>query len=268
MLKTRLPFLVIAAGAALALSGCGSSSGGSAGGDGSGEGGLATVSAGKLTVCSDVPYAPFEDFDEGSELGYTGFDIEVMNAVAENLGLELAVKDQGFDGIQSGIVLNSRQCDVAASAITITEERKASLDFTDPYYDSQQSLLVATDSDIASIDDLSGVKVGVQKATTGETYATDNAEGAEIVAFPSDAEMWPAIQAGQVEALLQDLPVNLEHTKDGAFEIVETYDTGEQYGFAVSKGNTAMLDAINGALEDIKADGTYDAIYDSYFAVD
>jgi len=266
MSKTRVPLTaLLAAAAAITLSACGSSTPSAE--KPAGEAELSTIAAGSLTVCSDVPYAPFEDFDEGSELGYTGFDIEIMNAVAENLGLKLVVKDQGFDGIQSGIVLNSKQCDVAASAITINDERKANLDFTDPYYDSEQSLLVANDSDIASIGDLDGVKVGVQKATTGESYATENAKGAEIVAFPSDAEMWPALQAGQVDALLQDLPVNLEHTKDGAFQIVEQYDTGEQYGFAVSKGNTAVLDAINGALEEIRADGSYDKIYDSYFAV-
>lgn len=264
MLKPRLTLTVLAVAAALTLTAC-SGPGDTAGGEADR---LQTVSAGTLTVCSDVPYAPFEDFDESSELGYTGFDIEVMAAVAEQLDLELAVKDQGFDGIQSGIVLNSKQCDIAASAITITEEREANLDFTEPYYDSMQSLLVAADSDIASIDDLDGVKVGVQKATTGESYAQENATGAEIVSFPSDAEMWPAIQAGQVDALLQDLPVNLEHTAEGDYEIVEQYDTGEQYGFAVSKGNAALLDAVNGALEEIRADGSYDAIYDSYFAVD
>ena len=268
MSKIRVPLTaLLAAAAALTLSACGSA--GAPSGDApAGDAELSTITAGTLTVCSDVPYAPFEDFDEGSELGYTGFDIEIMNAVAEKLDLKLTVKDQGFDGIQSGIVLNSKQCDVAASAITITDERKANLDFTDAYYDSEQSLLVAADSDIKSIDDLAGVKVGVQKATTGETYANENAKGAEIVSFPSDAEMWPALQSGQVEALLQDLPVNIEHTKDGAFSIVEKYDTGEQYGFAVSKGNTALLEAINGALADLREDGGYDEIYDSYFSVD
>jgi len=267
MSKIRVPLTaLLAAAAAITLSACGSSSTPSSETP-SADAELTTIASGKLTVCSDVPYAPFEDFDEGSELGYTGFDIEIMNAVAENLDLELVVKDQGFDGIQSGIVLNSKQCDVAASAITITDERKANLDFTDAYYDSEQSLLVAVDSDIKSIDDLDGVKVGVQKATTGESYATENAKGAEIVAFPSDAEMWPALQAGQVDALLQDLPVNIEHTKDSGYTIVEQYDTGEQYGFAVSKGNTALLEAVNGALSAIREDGSYDTIYDSYFAV-
>ncbi len=103
--------------------------------------GLELISDGTLVVCSDIPYAPFE-FEEDGE--FTGFDIELMRAIATKLGLELEVKAIGFDPIQSGTALNSDQCDVAASAMTITEEREENLDFTDGYYDAKQSLLVAT----------------------------------------------------------------------------------------------------------------------------
>ena len=99
-----------------------------------------------------------------------------------------------------------------------------------------------TGSDIESIDDLAGKKVGVQQGTTGKTYTEENAPDADIVTFPSDAEMYQAIKAGQVDALLQDLPVNLEHTKDGGFKIVQKYSTDEQYGLAIKKGNTALVE--------------------------
>jgi polar amino acid transport system substrate-binding protein len=255
---------------ATVLTACGSDDGGdSAGDNGSGDdSGLTTVSSGTLTVCSDVPYPPFEDFDETSESGFKGFDIDIVQAIAEGLELELAVKDSSFDALQSGQALNASQCDIAASAMTITEERKAALDFSDGYYDSQQSLLVAEDSDISSIDDLDGVKIGVQQGTTGKAYAEENAAGADIVSFPSDAEMFQAIKAGQVEALLQDLPVNINHQDQGGFSVVETYSTDESYGLAMKKGNTELVDAVNEQLGEMRDDGTYDEIYNTYFATE
>jgi polar amino acid transport system substrate-binding protein len=256
---------------ATVLTACGSDDGGSdsAGDSGSGDdSGLTTVSSGTLTVCSDVPYPPFEDFDDTSESGFKGFDIDIVQAIADGLELELAVKDSSFDALQSGQALNANQCDMAASAMSITEERKAAIDFSDGYYDSEQSLLVAEDSDIASIDDLDGVKVGVQQGTTGKVYAEENATGAELVSFPSDAEMFQAIKAGQVEALLQDLPVNINHQDQGGFAVVETYSTDESYGLAMKKGNTALVDAVNEQLSEMREDGTYDEIYNTYFATE
>jgi polar amino acid transport system substrate-binding protein len=268
-MTTRL-IRIMAGGAALTLgltmSACGSDDGesdtGSSGDSGSS---VETLEEGTLTVCSDIPYPPFE-FQEGDE--YTGFDMDLMKEIASGLDLEMVVQDSGFEGLQSGLSLNSNQCDIVASAMTITEEREANLDFTEPYYDSKQSLLVPTGSDIASIDDLEGKKVGVQQGTTGKSYAEENATGAEIISFPSDGEMFPAIKAGQVDALLQDLPVNVEHAKDGGFEIVEEYSTDEQYGFAVKQDNTQLLDAVNEQLAELRDSGTYDEIYNEYFAAE
>jgi polar amino acid transport system substrate-binding protein len=255
---------------ATVLTACGSDDGGASGSDSGANGasGLTTVSSGTLTVCSDVPYPPFEDFDESSESGFKGFDIDVVQAIADGLDLKLAVKDSSFDALQSGQALNANQCDMAASAMTITDERKAALDFSDGYYDSEQSLLVPEGSDIASIDDLDGKKVGVQQGTTGKSYTEDNASGADIISFPSDAEMFQAIKAGQVDALLQDLPVNLDHQKAGGFTVVETYKTDEQYGLAMKKGNTALVDAVDEQLTKMRDDGTYDDIYNTYFATE
>jgi polar amino acid transport system substrate-binding protein len=150
--------------------------------------------------------------------------------------------------------------------MTITADREKNLDFSKPYYNSQQSLLVPNGSDIKSIDDLVGKKVGVQQGTTGESYTEENApKGAQIVSFPSDGEMYQAIKAGQVDALLQDLPVNLVHQQDGGFTIVEQYNTGEQYGFAVKQGNTELLNAVNEQLTKLRSNGTYDKLYNKYF---
>lgn len=258
--------LSVAGVLALGLSACGSD-----GGDGDTEadaGELSLVSDGTLTVCSDVPYAPFEDFDESSPTGFKGFDIDIVQAVADGLDLELAVKDASFDTLQSGLALNAGDCDLAASAMTITEDRLQNLAFSDGYYDSLQSLLVPADSDIASIDDLEGTRVGVQQGTTGESYTNDNVTGADIVSFPSDAELFQAIQGGQIDAILQDLPANLPHTADGRFVIVEEYDTEETYGLAMKKGNDALVTAVNEQLAELRDSGQYDELYATYFSED
>lgn len=250
---------------ALTVSGCGSDD---EGGSDSGGTDLNLVSDGTLTVCSDIPYPPFEVPDEAAESGYSGFDIDLMQEISSGLDLTLAVQDTGFEALQSGLTLASGQCDIAASAMTITEDREKNLDFTDPYYESEQSLLVPSDSAIASIDDLGGMSVGVQQGTTGKTYTEENApEDADVVAFPSDAEMYSALEAGQVDALLQDLPVNVEHTKTGDYTIVEQYTTDESYGFAVAEeDHDELLDAVNEQITTLRDDGTYKKIYDSYFA--
>lgn len=266
MLSKKTAMLAALAAGTLALSACGGGSDDATSVTAPEEAnGLDLVSEGSLTVCSDIPFPPFE-FEENGE--YTGFDIDLMDEIATGLDLELAVQDVGFDGLQSGAVLAAGQCDIGASAMTITEERQQNLAFSDPYYDSMQSLLVPEGSETASIEDLAGQRVGVQQGTTGETYTRENAPSdAEIVAFPSDAEMYAAIQAGSVDALLQDLPVNIGHTEDGAFTIAEEYETDEQYGFALPKeGSEELVSAVNEQLGALRESGRYQEIYDTYFA--
>ncbi len=226
------------------------------------------VTAGTLTICSDIPYKPFEFEDATTASGYTGFDIELVDAIAKNLGLTLTVVVTNFDALQSGTALEANTCDMAASAMTITDERKQNLDFADAYYDSLQSLLVKADSGIANLAGTDGKKIGVQKGSTGKSYANENApSGATIVDFADDGKMWIALQAGQVDALLQDQPVNHQHeVDDPGYKIVETYNTNEQYGFALAKGKKPeLLAAVNEQLAALRADGTYDTIYKKYF---
>lgn len=262
----------IAAGSLLLLTACGGDDPvDPAGGDGTDvETGddLGLASEGTITVCSDVPYAPFEVEDADAPSGYSGFDIDLMQAIADDLGLELAVTDQAFDGIQSGAALGAGACDVAASAMTINEEREENVNFADPYFDADQSLMVPADSDIESIEDLDGETVGVQADTTGQEYAVENApEGATVSEFPDAAALFAALEAGQIVAVLQDLPVNAERvSEDDSLAIVETYPTGEQYGFAVAEdAEPALLEAINTALGNLRDDGTYDELYQEYF---
>lgn len=248
--------LAVASALSLALTACGSS-------DKDDDAGLSLIKAGTLTVCSDAPYEPF-DVIEGDK--YTGFDGDLVTAITEDLGLTLTAIDSAFDPLESGLALKSGQCDMAASAMTITPERQANLAFSEGYYDSKQSLLVPVDSDITGIADLAGKKVAVQAATTGKAYTEEHAPDAKIVSFPGDADMYTAIKGGTVDALLQDYPVNYEHTKDGKYKIVEAYDTQEVYGFAFAKsGSDKLVAAINESLAKLRENGKYDEIYNRYF---
>jgi polar amino acid transport system substrate-binding protein len=244
---------------------------GEADGDASADAGdLDLVAAGTLTVCSDMPYPPFEFEDADAPSGYSGFDIDLVQEIADRLDLELEVVEAGFDGLESGATLAAGQCDLAASAMTITEERAENLNFSDPYYEASQSLIVLADSGIESLEDVAGQALGVQAATTGASFAEENApDGTEIQEFPSGPDLFTAMRAGQIVAGLQDLPVNVEQAQDDDdFDIVEEFDTGEDYGFAAAQGNDDLIAAINDVLAEMQEDGTYDEIYDEYFAVD
>jgi len=278
-MKHRLPVAVLAlALAGTALAGCSSTTTTTPTTPGTTTDGAPATSAtadlnlvtpGTLTVCSDVPFAPFEYEDPSLPLGYTGFDIDIVSAIASTMGLTVTVMPSDFDALQSGVTLAAGTCDLGASAITITDDRKANLDFSDPYYNSLQSLMVKTDSGIKTLADTAGKSIGVQTGTTGENYARANAPAtANIVSFTTDGDEWLAIQAGQVDALLQDLPVNQLHTQvDSSYTIVEKYDTNEQYGFAFAKGkNPALLAAVNAGLATLRTNGTYDQLYAKYFS--
>ncbi|MBD8044436.1 basic amino acid ABC transporter substrate-binding protein [Arthrobacter sp. Sa2BUA2] len=256
--KARSSVLAAAALSALVLSACGGE-----GDDSASDSGMNLVSEGTLTVCSDIPYVPFE-YEENGE--YVGFDMDLIKEIASGMDLNLEVKDSGFDGLQSGTVLAAGQCDLIASAMTITEERQERMAFSDPYYDSLQSILVPEGSDITGIEDLAGRNLGVQQGTTGEAYAREQAPDAKISSFQSDGELFPALQSGQVEAVLQDLPVNLEHTRDGEFTIAAKFETDESYGFAMSKtGSEELVSAVNEQLAALRDNGKYQEIYDKYF---
>jgi polar amino acid transport system substrate-binding protein len=273
----KIPLLVPLLAAGLALTACGDDGDTDAtdGGETSQPTGgdepstdLGLVSEGTLTVCSDVPYAPFEVEDPDAPSGYSGFDIDLMQAIADEMGLELSVQDLGFDAIQSGAALGAGECDVAASAMTITEDREANVNFAEPYFDADQSLMVKADSGIASLADLAGQAVGVQADTTGQEYAEENApDDVTVTEFPDAAALFAALEAGQIVGILQDLPVNAERaTQDDSLIIVETFPTGEQYGFATAEDSEpALLEGINEALQTLRDNGTYDDLYAEYF---
>jgi polar amino acid transport system substrate-binding protein len=220
------------------------------------------VAEGMITICSDTPYAPFEMQEGGEDIG---FDIDLVRAIGERADLEVTVVDLPFDGILGSLAAGD--CDVVASAVTITDERAEQVDFTDPYFDAEQSLLIKADNEeIASIADLAGKTVGVQSGTTGEAYANENVEGATVTSFEDADGLFAALESDSIDAILQDLPVNgYRSTQDPSVTVIETYPTDEQYGFAVEKGNAALLEFMNDGLEALRDDGTYDELFTTYF---
>jgi polar amino acid transport system substrate-binding protein len=228
-------------------------------------GGAKVVKEGTLTVCTHLPYKPFQ-YNEGGKV--IGFDVDMMDLVAEKLDLKQSIFDTPFEGIESGQSLNTGKCDVAAAGMTITEDRQKVLDFSDPYFDATQALLVKKGSPIKSLEDLDGKTVGVQLGTTGADYVRANApKGANIKEFEDLALLVTAVKTGQTDAGVNGNGVLFDYAKSNPdTEVATEFDTGEQYGFAVAKDqNDELLKTINDTIAKAKDDGTYDKIYKKYF---
>ncbi|MDA3627785.1 basic amino acid ABC transporter substrate-binding protein [Saccharopolyspora sp. WRP15-2] len=261
----RAAALLPALALAVAAAGCAQPTGGGGGGDAAG-GPVELIAPGKLTTCTHLPYEPFQFPKDGK---IVGFDVDLVDLVARDLGVQQNIVDAPFDeGIQSGESLNSNQCDVAAAAMTITDVRKQNLDFSDPYFDAEQALLVKKDSGITDLAQMRGKKLGVQVGTTGQEYAEKNKDqfGYEVVVFDDLALQETAVQTGQVNAAINDNGVLLNFSKNNPDTQVTTeFATGDKYGIGVRKGNTALLQKVNESLKKAKESGEYDAIYQKWF---
>ena len=227
---------------------------------------ITTVKEGVLSVGSCLDYPPFESVEGGDEIG---FDVDLAEEIASRLGLTVEWVRADFDTIFTAVA--SDQFDMVAAASTITEEREEVVDFSDPYYNSRQSLVVNTAEtpDITSQADLGeGDIVGVQKGTTGEAYAKDNLvpQGVELKTFQAAPDIYRDLETGAITAVVNDEPSAAETIKDlQNLELVEAIDTDERYGFAFSPNNPDLREAANGALAEIIADGTYATIFETYF---
>ncbi len=220
----------------------------------------------EITVASNIAYPPFEF---SPRHGPEGFDIDLMNEIADRVGFEVEYENVPFDELLRG--LNTELYDVAISAMTITSAREQQVDFSDPYFNADQCLLVASYSDVESVDDLAEATVGVQLGTAGqiEAQALINAERVgRGVTFRTIEDAFAALQAGQVEGVIYDLAAAQAAVEesDGRLRIVETVPTGDQYGIAFPQ-DSALLEPVNEALAEIKADGTYEEIYERWIGL-
>jgi polar amino acid transport system substrate-binding protein len=256
---------------ALVAAGCGSSdddstsatSGGSSttGGSGGGED-LGLITPGTLTVGSDIPYPPFE---QGKPPDYTGFDIELIDAIADRLGVAAKIVDTSFATIFSD--QQAGKFDIVASSTTITPARSNRVTFSDPYFDANQSLMVQKGSDLATVDDItSDTTIAAQEGTTGQAYAEDKTD-ATVQAYAAIGTAFNAVQAGQADGVINDFAVSAFALKKYPdLDVVQQIPTGEHYGFPMQQSNTALIDAVNGALGDLIGDGTYESIYQKWFS--
>lgn len=256
--KSRLtPLLALTALLAIAAfaAGCGSSDD-STTGSGEESGGAET-----LTVGSDIPYPPFE---QGKSGNYTGFDIELMDAIGEKIGRTPEYQDTSFETIFRDVAQG--KFEAVISAATITEEREKAVAFSDPYYLSEQAVLVKEGSDITGLSDLSGKTVGAQQGTTGLELGKEKADAGELRPYPEGPDAVNALKSGTVEAVIIDAPVAQNAVeKSGGVEIAEKVPTEESYGIALAKDNSELLDEINSGLEEVISDGTYTKIYEKWF---
>ncbi len=229
------------------------------------ESGVEVVKEGTLTVCTHLPYEPFQ-YQEGGKI--VGFDVDLMDLVAKKLNLKQDIVNTPFETIETGQAMSTGKCDIAAAGMTITDARKEVIDFSDPYFDATQALIVKKGAGYASLDDLDGKTVGVQIGTTGEIYAKDNApEGVEIKTFEDLALELEAVKSGSVDGAINDNTVLYDYaTKNPDTEVTAEFDTGEQYGFGVAKdADPALIEAVNEAFATAHEDGTYDKLFKKYF---
>ncbi|MFJ9735571.1 transporter substrate-binding domain-containing protein [Streptomyces sp. NPDC101171] len=259
--RTRLLAATTATAGLVLVAGCSSGDGGK----GATVKGVHLVKAGQLTTCTHLPYPPFQSEVNGK---VQGFDVSLVDLAAKNLGVKQQILDTPFENFKTGAFLNSGQCDLAAAGMTITAERKKNVDFSDPYFEATQAVLVDRNSGINSLEDVKakGKKLGAQAQTTGEDYV--KGKGYDPISFESSDAVLNGLRAGQVQAVVIDYPVVQGWLKDKAnadkFKVVGNLKTGEQYGFTVKKGNTKLREALNKAIADAKADGTYKKLYEKW----
>lgn len=230
-----------------------------------------TVEAGKLHMSTNAAFPPYEMIkDDGT---FEGIDVEVAAAIAEELGLELVVDDMGFDAAL--LAAQNGQSDMVMAGVTVTEERQAVMDFSESYATGVQVVIVKEDSPIQTVDDLATAEmIGTQVATTGYIYCSDTPENGgygedHVTAYESGALAVQALINGKVDAVVIDnAPAQEFVAANEGLKILDTEFAVEDYAIGVKKGNTALLDAINGALNKLIEDGTVQSIVDKYIAAE
>ena len=258
--------------AALALTACGgssssvassvaSSASSEAASTSAAAGELTTVMAGKLTMATNATFPPYEMTTDSGDI--EGIDVDTAKAIAEKLGLELQVDDMEFDAALLSV--QQGKADIAMAGITVTDERKAVMAFSDSYATGIQSIIVPEGSDIASPDDLAGKMIGTQRGTTGYIYCSDDFGDENVVAYDDGLTAVQALNNAQVDAVVIDNePAKAYVESNPGLKILDTSYAEEDYAIGMNKSNTALLEAVNAALEELKADGTLQSIVDKY----
>ena len=234
-------------------------------------GSFTTVEAGKLHMSTNAEFPPYEMLDDAGNP--IGIDVEVAAAIANKLGLELVVDDMSFDAAL--LAVQNGQSDIAMAGITVSEDRLAKMDFTDSYATGVQVVIVKEGSDV-TMDNLGEKMIGTQMGTTGYIYASDTPDNGgygedHVIGYETGAVAVQALVSGQVDAVIIDnLPAQsyVEANAAAGLTILEGTWVEEDYAIALQKGNTELMAAVNGALNELKADGTFQGIVDKYITAD
>ena len=225
---------------------------------------LSTVEPGKLIMSTNAAFPPYEMTTDSGE--FEGIDIETAQAIADKLGLELQIDDMDFDAAL--LAVQQGKSDMVMAGVTVTDERQNVMDFTDSYATGIQSIIVPEGSDIASPDDLAGKKIGTQRGTTGYIYCSDDFGDDAVVAYDDGLTAVQALKNGQVDAVVIDnAPAEEYVAANPGLVILDTSYAEEDYAIGMAKGS-ALEDAVNAALEELKADGTLQAIVDKYITAE
>ena len=226
---------------------------------------LTTVNPGKLTMSTNAAFPPYEmTADDGS---FIGIDVEIAGAIAEKLGLELQVDDMDFDAAL--LAAQNSKSDIVMAGVTVTDERLNVMDFSDSYATGIQSVIVPEGSAIQDLDGLNGAKIGTQRGTTGNIYCEDDFGVENVTAYDNGITAVQALQNGQIDAVVIDnAPAQAFVAANEGLVILDTDYAVEQYAIGMAKGNTALLEAVNGALAELIADGTVQNIINSYISAE
>ena len=242
-MKKKILALIMVLAFAFAMTGCG----------GSGSGGT-------LVMATNATFPPYEYVD-GED--YAGIDVEVAQAIADELGMELEIQDIDFNSIIPAI--ESGKADVGIAGMTKTPEREKNVNFSESYATGIQSIIVKEDSDIAGPDDLEGVKIGVQESTTGHIYCEDDYGADNVIAYTAGANAIEALKTGKVDAVVIDNQPAKEFVKaNEGLKVLDTDYVEEEYAIAIAKDNEELLEKVNGVIKQMKEDGSLQAILDKY----
>ena len=221
--------------------------------------------AGKTLIMStNAEFAPYE-YHDGNDI--VGIDVDIANAICEDMGASLEITDVAFDSIIPEV--QSGKADFAAAGMTVTEDRQTQVDFSDTYATGVQSVIVTEDSDIKSLDDLKGKQIGVQQGTTGDLYSTDDFGEESVQRFSKGADAVQALSTGKIDAVIIDnKPAQVFVDENEGLKLLETPYAEEEYAIAVKKGNTELLDAINASIANLKESGKLDEIVAKYITAE
>ena len=223
-----------------------------------------TVQEGKLIMCTNAEFPPYEYHDNNT---IVGIDADICAAIAEKMGLELEIEDIAFDSIIPEI--SSGKADIGAAGMTVTEDRKQNVDFSETYAKASQVIIVTENSEVKGFDDLKGKKVGVQTGTTGDIYVTGDLGDECVERYAKGMEAVQALSQTKIDAVVIDgEPAKKYISEVPGLKILDESYTDEEYAIAIRKGNTELLDAVNKAIGELKADGTLDAIVAKYITAD